>query len=93
MGEQRGNDMKGTRPDPKVADPNKDVVSTLGQEDGQAGNQQSGGQQSGQQQRSQQQGNQQQGNQQQGNQQSGQQQSLQQDQRQGGNADTQRANR
>jgi hypothetical protein len=59
MGENQGNAMKGTRPDPKVADPNKDVVSTLGQEDGQAGNQQSGGQQSGQQQ----QGNQQSGQQ------------------------------
>lgn len=72
-----GNDMKGTRPDPKVADPDKDLVSTLGQEDQGAGNQQSGSQGSGQQQ-----------SQQRGNQQSG-----QQDQRQGGNADTQRANR
>ena len=59
MAGNQGNDMKGTRPDPKVADPNKDVVSTLGQEDGQAGNRQSGGQQSGQQQ----QGNQQSGQQ------------------------------
>jgi hypothetical protein len=74
MAGNQGNDMKGTRPDPKVADPNKDVVSTHGQEDAQAGNQQSGGQQSGQQH--------------QGNQQSG-----QQDLHQGGNADTQRANR
>jgi hypothetical protein len=64
MAGNQGNDMKGTRPDPKVADPNKDVVSTHGQEDAQAGNQQSGGQQSG-----------------------------QQDLHQGGNADTQRANR
>jgi len=59
MAGTQGNDMKGTRPDPKVADPNKDVVSTRGQEDGRAGNQQSGGQQSGQQQ----QGNQQSGQQ------------------------------
>ena len=85
MAGNQGNDMKGTRPDPKVADPDKDVVSTIGQEGRQAGNQQSGGQQSGQQQTQQMQ---QQTQQPQGNQQSG-----QQDQRQGGNADTQRANR
>ncbi len=81
-----GNDMKGTRPDPKVADPNKDVVSTRGQEDRQAGNQQSGGQGSSQQQTQQTQQTQQ-------PQQESRQQSGQQDLRQGGNADTQRANR
>jgi hypothetical protein len=65
----QGNDMKGTRPDPKVADPNKDVVATAGQ---QSGNQQSGSQQSGQQ-GGMQSGQQQQGGQQQGSRQSGQQ--------------------
>lgn len=43
MAQNQGNDMKGTRPDPAVADPSKDVVATAGQQDG--GNQQSGQQQ------------------------------------------------
>lgn len=54
-----GNDMKGTRPDPKVINPDKDLVSTLGQEDRQAGNQQSGNQGAGQHQQGDQQSGQQ----------------------------------
>lgn len=64
MAQNQGNDMKGTRPDPAVADPSKDVVATAGQQDGGSGSRQSG-QLGGQQQGSQQQ--------QQGSQQSGQQ--------------------
>jgi hypothetical protein len=63
----QGNDMKGTRPDPNVADPSKDVVATAGQQGRQSGNQQSG------QQGNLQSGQQQQGGQQQGSRQSGQQ--------------------
>jgi len=80
MAQDQGNDMKGTRPDPAVDDPSKDVVATAGQQDGGRDNQQSGQQgsqqQSGNQQSEQQRGQQsQQGQQgqQQGNQQSGQQ--------------------
>jgi len=51
MGENQTNQQKQSRPDPAVADPDKDLVSTAGQGQG-LGNQQSGqqtGKQSGQQ--------------------------------------------
>ena len=52
MGENQSNQQKQSRPDPAVADPDKDLVSTAGQGQGlgnQQSNQQSGNQQSGQQ--------------------------------------------
>lgn len=61
MGENQSNQQKQSRPDPAVADPDKDLVSTAGQGRG-LGNQQSDSQQTGNQQ-SGQQGSQQQGGQ------------------------------
>lgn len=61
MGENQSNLQKQSRPDPAVADPDKDLVSTAGQGRG-LGNQQSDSQQSGNKQ-SGQQGSQQQGGQ------------------------------
>jgi len=61
MGENQSNQRKQSRPDPAVADPDKDLVSTAGQGQG-LGNQQSDSQQSGNKQ-SGQQGSQQQGGQ------------------------------
>lgn len=49
MGENQSNQQKQSRPDPAVADPDKDLVSTAGQGRG-LGNQQSDSQQTGNQQ-------------------------------------------